>query len=120
MPWKQRGQQCYEQSGAHARAGMDDFDSDVTRVFKLTQVALHGAPVLVESAHQPGDGDVGGAGVAIFTVNILHQLARAAAGAVGQVGIVLDPRGHLRHIGAAVARRRVQGFQFGGKVTGSQ
>ena len=49
---------------------MDDFDRDITRVFKLTQVALHGAARLAERAHEPGDGDVGGAARAVLAVAV--------------------------------------------------
>ena len=93
---------------------------DIACAFKLAQVALHGAARLAERAHQLGDGDFGCAGFAVLAVDVFRQLAGAAPRAVRQVGVVLDPRGHLRHVGAAVARRCVPGFRFGGKVAGSQ
>src|ERR1039457_5594383 len=120
MPWKQRSQQLDEQPDAHARACMDDLDGDITRVFELAQVALDLPARLAESAHQPGDGNVARAGGAALAMVIFHQLAGAAPRTVRQVAVVLDARGHLRHIGAAIARRCVPEFWFRWQVAKAQ
>ena len=113
------GQQLDHQPGAHARAGVDDVDADIACAFKLAQIALHGAARFAEGLHQPCDGDFGRAAVAVAAVDIFRQLAGAAARAVGQVAVVVDPRGHLRHVGAAVARRGRKSGLFGGQPAGA-
>lgn len=120
VPGKQRRQQGNKQSGAHACAGIDDFDADIACALEQAQITLHGAPVPPQRAHQVCDGDFGAARFAVAAVDIFRQLAGAAARAVRQVGIIFDLRGQLRDVSAGRARRGVPGFRFGGKVTATQ
>ena len=66
-----------------------------------------------------GDGDLGRAGVAVAAVGVGGEDARAAAGAVGEVGVGVEPRCEFGDIGAVVAHWGER-FLFCGKVAGTQ
>ena len=106
MARKKRPQKMHEKPGAHARRlALDHVDADVALAFEQAQVTLHRAAALAERLHEPGDGDFAGAVCARVAVSVLGELARAAAGAVGEVGVVVEPGGEFGDVGAAVFGR---------------
>ena len=108
------------QADAQAGPGSgDDIGADIARAFKLAQVALHGAAAFAHGAGEVRDGDLSHAGVAVSAVGVGREDAGAAACAVGEVGVGVEPCRQLGHIEADLADRGER-FLFGWQVAGVQ
>ncbi len=107
MPRKERRQELNDQPDAHARPhAAHDLDADIAFALQKPQIRLHGPAAFAERFHQVGHGNIERPAGAVGAVGQLRELAGATTRAVGQVSVVLDPRGHLRHVSAGVRRRR--------------
>lgn len=122
MALKKRPLEMDEKPDAHARRlALDHIDADIAFAFEQAQITLHGAAALAERLHEQGDGDFAGAVRACVAVGVLGELARATAGAVGEVGVVAEAGGELGDVGAVVLRRsRARPLMEGIAVAGLQ
>ena len=79
-----------------------DIDAHVTPLLQLAQITLHRAPALSERVRKIAHCDRQRSSLPVAPVGFFHDLAGTAPCAVGQVWIVLDPRGGFRDVSAAV------------------
>src|ERR1035437_628390 len=113
-------QQRDDQADAQAGAGSgDDIGADITRAFKLAQVALHGTAAFAHGAGEVGHSDLRRAGVAVSAVGVGGEDAGAASGAVGEVGVGVEACGQFGHVCAAVADGDER-LLLGGQVAAAQ